>query len=70
MAQVFGQVTSPAKGFIRLLLAPDPKMRMKVEEALRHPWLQRVEDAELRRRDRAEIITRSARDCAEIRSRV
>ena len=62
MAQVFGQVTSPAKGFIRLLLAPDPKMRMKVEEALRHPWLQRVGDAELRRRDRAEIITRSARD--------
>jgi hypothetical protein len=47
--EVFEQVSVPVKGFIRLLLDPDPKLRMRCNEALQHPWLQGVEDAEMRR---------------------
>jgi hypothetical protein len=40
VSQVFDEVSAPAKGFIRLLLDPDPKLRMRCNEALQHPWLQ------------------------------
>lgn len=41
-SEVFDFVSTPAKGFIRLLLAPEPQMRMSIEEVLRHPWMQDV----------------------------
>ena len=37
--EVFDVVSSPTKGLIRLLLEPEPSMRVGIEEALRHPWL-------------------------------
>ena len=38
--EVFEQVSVPVKGFIRLLLDPDPKLRMRCNEALQHPWFE------------------------------
>jgi len=35
-------------GLVRLLLHPDRKLRLRVEETLRHPWLNTVEDESYR----------------------
>ena len=43
--KVFDLVSAPSKGFIRLLLAPEPQMRMGIAEALRHPCASRLEGA-------------------------
>ena len=43
--EVFEHVSTPCKGLVRLLLEPDPQMRMGIDEALRHPWLQTDADS-------------------------
>ena len=49
-ASSFGkdQISPHSKGFIRMLLTRDPKLRMRIEDTLEHPWLQTIDDARLR----------------------
>jgi len=43
-APIFEQVSKSAQGLIRLLLDPEPTMRMRIDEAFRHPWLTKQDD--------------------------
>ena len=68
--EVFDKVSAGAKGLIRLLLDADAAARPTVDEALRHPWLQGTEDAELRELLDASLpaaATRNRRRTSEVR---
>ena len=46
-ARSFGKLSLAGKDFLRRLLEPDARRRMRIEEALQHRWLQPVQDAHL-----------------------
>ena len=67
--EVFDLVSAPSKGFIRLLLAPEPQMRMGIAEALRHPWLQSLhgDEAGLSEAERGQLQQALPSGCLERR---
>ncbi|KAL7534904.1 hypothetical protein ACHAWF_004985 [Thalassiosira exigua] len=64
----WGRTSREARDFVRRLLQRDPKKRMDVRQALRHPWMRRHVERDTKVDDEGRQDESSSRDVMDCRS--